>query len=88
MNCRDCAYLKRFENDFNYTMCDITHRINPISCSLASNEDVVDMKICYNCMFWLGGGDWGLSCKKHYYDCNANGFEKACEDFIHKQFTN
>ena len=85
MECRNCDYLKRIGNDFNETICDITHRLNTISCPFPSDENVKDMEICYNCKHWIGGGDRGLSCRKHYYKCSTNGFGSACEDFERKE---
>lgn len=42
------------------------------------------MDICFNCKYWLGGGDWGLSCEKDYHNCSTNGFDEACELFERK----
>lgn len=86
MKCKDCKYYK-VDNFFfdgkeytNYT-CEITHRCNPKSCIIKNDENIIYMDICYNCKYWIGGGDFGLSCKKNYYHCSANGFDKACEQF-------
>lgn len=37
-------------------------------------------KICGMCEAFLGWGDWGLSCRKHYHAL-PNFLSKACEDF-------
>ena len=85
MECKNCKYYKDDNNEFFRTMiCTVSHLWRPLSCDLASDADVENMDICYNCSHWLGGGDFGLSCKKNYYHCSANGFDKACEQFERK----
>lgn len=90
MECKNCKYydvsnVKSNGKSYTTCSCDITHRVNSKSCGyITSDEDVESMDICYNCKHWIGGGDWGLSCQKNYYKCNANGFEKACEQFEKK----
>lgn len=89
MKCKDCKYYKidsLFIGDKEYInrICDITHLCNTKSCPLANDAEVEDMKICYNCRYWIGGGDWGLSCQKDYYNCSTNGFNEACEQFERK----
>lgn len=88
MECRYCSYcepttvwLKNNEKHM-VGMCSITHTINPKSCTyIVGDAEVEDMDICYNCKYWFGGGDWGLSCQKDYYNCSTNGFNEACEQF-------
>ena len=90
MNCIDCKYYKQENVSYgsgNISLlktCDIVHAVNPKSCSLESDSYVDDMNICYNCENWIGGGDWGLSCKVDYYNCNSNGFEVACDKFVRR----
>ena len=48
------------------------------------NKDISNEKICCNCEFFLGGGDWGLSCKKDYYTL-VDSVSKACENFSKKE---
>ena len=87
MECKDCRYYKVsdvIQGDKSFTMnsCEIAHVLNTKSCTyIASDVEVEDMDICYNCKYWLGGGDWGLSCQKNYLNCSANGFDEACEQF-------
>jgi hypothetical protein len=76
MKCKDCKYHNKYKK-----MCKITYLANTISCPIESDEDVEKMDICYNCKHWMGGGDWGLSCRKDYYNCSHNGFDNACEQF-------
>lgn len=90
MFCENCKYYKVDNFVFDgkeYTncMCDITHVVNPQACTyFTDNEKVKDMNICYNCKYWYGGGDWGLSCEKNYYNCSTNGFDEVCELFERK----
>ena len=84
MECKNCKYLHKVNECFVDSVCDITHIISPVSCSITSDEEVETMDICYNCEHWLGWGDFGLSCRKNYYNCSNNGFDKACEQFKRK----
>lgn len=86
MECKDCKYYIDDHNEFFRTMmCLISHRWKPESCDyIATDEEVENMNICFNCKHWLGGGDWGLSCQKDYYNCSANGFDEACDKFERK----
>ena len=86
MECKDCRYYKVDSFTFNgkeYTNreCKITHRCNTISCTAKSYKEIDEAYICFNCKYWIGGGDWGLSCQKNYYHCSANGFDESCEKF-------
>ena len=76
MLCKDCSYC----NDKIY--CRITNRNVGVlikGCSLDTDKQVKDMSICFTCRYWIGGGDWGISCAKNYYYANNNGFHEACE---------
>lgn len=75
MQCKNCKHYNK-----NKRICQIIHKCHTISCNL-ENDNIEDMKICYNCKHWIGGGDWGLSCKKDYYNCSTNGFNEGCKDF-------
>ena len=86
MECEKCKYLYEEYVWGPVKACSITHYTNPKSCSIESDEDVKKMKICYNCKHWIGGGDWGLSCKKNYYLCSSNGFNVACDQFDRRMF--
>ena len=81
MKCENCRYLQKVNDAFIYNICNITHTIDTISCDIVSDNDVEDMDICFNCQYWYGLGDFGLSCAKNYYNCSHNGFDKACEQF-------
>ncbi len=52
---------------------------NGTGCELF-NKDLSDSLLCINCEHFLGGGDWGLSCKEDYYTlCDA--LDRACNKF-------
>ena len=42
--------------------------------------DMSKERICMNCKSFIGGGDWGLGCEKHYYKLPVP-LDKACDDF-------
>lgn len=44
------------------------------------NKDYSKEKICMNCSCFLGGGDWGLACSKHYHRL-PTPLTEACESF-------
>lgn len=75
MECKDCKYYKERSSQAVYSLCTITHICNTKSCGLESDNEVEHMDICYNCKYWIGGGDWGLSCMKDYYNYSSNGFD-------------
>lgn len=89
MICSNCKFLSKNSklNELEKNgICKITNICNPKACTyIKTDNDVSDMNICFNCQNWIGGGDWGLSCKKDYYNCNTNGFKEACSHFIKKQ---
>ena len=85
MECKNCKYFNKRNDGIVFGVCNISHRCNTKSCTIASNKDIDNMNICYNCQHWIGGGDWGLSCAKDYYKSSSNGFDKACEQFERKE---
>lgn len=86
MNCKDCKY--KYKTADGDTFCEITHLLYTKSCNYIDNDSqVVAMNICYNCKHWIGGGDWGLSCRKDYYNTSTNGFREVCEHFERKLIT-
>lgn len=90
MECKNCKYYKvdsfMFDNkEWTSRACEIAHIVNPKACAYIENDkEVEDMTICFNCKYWIGGGDWGLSCQKDYYNCSTNGFNEVCEQFERK----
>ena len=75
MNCSNCEFNRKCSN---YYICNITHLVNPKGCTY---EYSTTKKICYNCKSWIGGGDFGLTCRKYYHKAYTNGFTSACDDF-------
>ncbi len=86
MMCKDCKYKQTYVDlkGIEFNVCSITNIGYIVSCRLKNDELVKDMDICFNCKYWIGGGDWGLSCQKNYYNCSNNGFDKTCEEFCRK----
>lgn len=94
MNCSSCQYLDKVKieayisrnhcsyPDVAYKVCKIAHTVNPTHCTyIKSAQDVENMNICFNCKYWVGGGDYGLSCNKDYYVASSNGFRDCCDKF-------
>ena len=81
MECKNCKYFNERNDGIVFGSCNITHMCNTKSCTIPSDDYVEQLHICYNCQHWYGGGDWGLSCAKNYYDCSTNGFREACKQF-------
>ena len=48
------------------------------------NRDIYNDKICLNCEYYLGGGDWGLACSADYYRLPESTSD-ACEKFKRKE---
>lgn len=89
MKCEDCKYLKvntcTIKGKIIHTkVCSVTHYVNPTSCDIISYQEIEQSNICFNCKHWIGGGDFGLSCKKDYYLLESNGFRTACEKYERK----
>ena len=85
MNCRDCKY---YQGDVKIMgrigfQCALTRKIIFSELCNFINKDLSNMKICYNCKHYLGGGDWGLSCAKHYHVL-TEALHEGCEDFEKK----
>jgi len=80
--CKDCRYYNGEISIGNFKAygCKLTNTIIVgTGCDL-KNKDFSNEKICYNCKHFLGGNDWGLSCKKDYYKL-VGSFDEACKDF-------
>lgn len=96
LSCKDCKYSENVHREtfitncgkvvppYDYNVCKITNRIinniNKKYCE-ANVDDIDSMDICYNCEYWIGGGDWGLSCTQEYNIALSNGFTPACNRF-------
>lgn len=89
MKCKDCMYavsLAFTSGAFNYACCTLTRRIvNPeteVRCN-CFNRDLSEYNICYNCKYYIGGGDWGLFCEKHYHHLGKFN-DDPCKDYEKK----
>ena len=82
--CENCSHFK--ENvvfcNRNCVVCELTNTImvneSAQSCNLY-NKDMSEEDICFNCKHFIGGGDWGLACAKHYHRL-PRALDKMCED--------
>ena len=84
--CENCMYFTGKEEAWGQTIyqCALTNAIlTGKPCDLY-NIDISKWKICYNCKHFLGGGDWGLACAKHYRYL-PEALTKACEDMERKE---
>ena len=64
------------------TICELTNTILKSDCYLSCdlyNVDLSKEKICFNCVHFRGGGDWGLACSKHYHKL-PEALDNMCED--------
>ena len=44
--------------------------------------DMSAKRVCGNCIHFIGLGDWGLGCKKHYYKLPKRVTDSTkCEDY-------
>ena len=86
IKCEECKYCCRKPHPYPEVYCEICRYSRKFCCiDIMSDAEIEHMDICYNCEYWIGCGDWGLSCEKDYYKCSINGFDKACEQFKRKQ---
>lgn len=85
-SCEKCRYVAEGTNYINkqkYNICTLSGRILYLNCAEDCNYynlDLSNEKICMNCKYFIGGGDWGLGCKKDYYRL-PNRISKACVEF-------
>ena len=85
---RRCENCSHFRNNFTIgsrtdcVQCELTNRImvskSAETCNLY-NRDLSEEDICFNCRHFLGGGDWGLACAKHYHSL-PKALDKMCGD--------
>ena len=83
--CEECSHFVHFFNIGNWTecvQCELTNRVimnyGAETCDLY-NKDISEEDICFNCKHFLGGGDWGLACSKHYHSL-PHALDKMCKD--------
>ena len=66
--CKDCKYA--YDSSYEIAgiecrTCSLTRRVmnaNAESECNCYNRDLSGYDICYNCKYYIGGGDWGLFC--------------------------
>lgn len=90
MNCHYCNYNKHvIRTGYKpYNICDITHYINSnelcLKYGIEKENDIKNKDMCYNCIHWLGAGDYNLFCSINGSICSTNGFLGPCDDFKRK----
>ena len=91
--CVDCEYsghetYKITNIDIECCTCSLTRRVmnaNAESQCNCFNRDLSGYDICYNCEYYIGGGDWGLFCShKDMYHHLGKFSDEPCERFIKK----
>ena len=83
--CADCCHFSFTEEFYGQTAyhCRLTRALLSGKPCKAFNVDLSNESICINCQEFLGGGDWGLACRKHYHRL-PEPLTEACEDFKKK----
>ena len=92
MKCKDCKYAQ----DSGYEIagikcctCALTRRVmneNAESECNCYNRDLSEYDICYNCKYYIGGGDWGLFCShKDMYHHLGKFSDEPCERYEKKE---
>lgn len=86
--CIECNHVIRYDQQTNeaYLVCPIQGNcVLPLNIRTDCEYFNYDfkfhpIKICGNCQSYLGWGDWGLACRKHYHKL-PTFLSDACEDF-------
>lgn len=82
--CNECDYFNGTIEvmDKTHYRCKLSNVLMPnnFACGLY-NKDISKEKICYNCSNFLGGGDWGLSCKSNYHKL-TQALSPQCDNSI------
>ena len=83
-------YDRMFGNTVKVTRCKVltnqlifSGQVAMVGCDY-HNRDMSNEKICLNCEYYLGGGDWGLSCREDYYKV-PGPVSEACEKFKRRE---
>lgn len=92
--CKDCRYalsgaINLKKNPVTITTCTLTSVVvladkeNECPCF---NLDLTPYDICYNCKYYLGGGDWGLFCShEDMYHHLGKFSDDPCERYEKKE---
>lgn len=87
-DCRNCCYKGGVTKCIGreIPVCILTHILlfqNVAADCEYYNRDFSKEDVRYNCVHFLGGGDWGLACSKHYNKL-PNATSRICDDFARK----
>ena len=90
MKCKDCQYLhtnpfKSNGKEYTISIYELTHLVVKPDVEGECewfNTDLSDQDICYNCCYYIGGGDWGLFCphKDNYHHLGKFN-DKPCKHY-------
>lgn len=91
-DCKNCCYRGPEVQVFGRTVhvCSLTHIVLLVNQALDCefyNRNLEEEDVCYNCSYFMGGGDWGLACSKHYNRL-PNATSRICDDFARKSDEN
>lgn len=86
IKCRDCKYCQMYKESIG--TCTLTRSVVDAdkghSCT-CYNRDLSKYAICYNCKYYIGGGDWGLFCShKDMYHHLGKFCDDPCEKYEKK----
>jgi hypothetical protein len=89
--CRECQYSQIDHRQINdktveIACCSITRQmVKPdidADCK-CFNLDLSNYDICYNCKYYVGGGDWGLFCShKDKYHHLGKFTDEPCSEYV------
>lgn len=85
--CIECKYCHPYEDGTG--TCKLTRYVvkadKDHDCS-CFNRDLSEYDICFNCKYYIGGGDWGLFCShKDMYHHLGKFSDEPCERFEKKE---
>lgn len=86
MKCENCIHSESSaftHNGFNYVVCTLTREVmkTDVVCN-CYNRDLSEYDICYNCKYYIGGGDWGLFCShKDMYHHLGKFSDEPCKRY-------
>ena len=92
MKCQNCKYAQGsgYEiKNIKYYACSLTRQIMnekaEFECN-CYNRDLSGYDICYNCKYYIGGGDWGLFCShKNMYHHLGKFSDEPCKWYEKKE---
>ena len=94
MKCNDCRYVlsgeyhargKEPRIEYVCTLTRVLVSADKDHDCQCHNRDLSEYDICYNCKYYMGGGDWGLFCSHEDMYHHLGKFnDDACERFERK----